>query len=142
MFRPKLTRLSRSHPLSGVIENLNRAVSDQANIRPGDGLGLVAGPFGRTILPTASNFMIGKTDADGIPEATDDGGKRNLGRGVVYPAGMEFDGAGFAVKFDDSRKLDAYNLALDPVGEDKMVILLKIASVWVVIWEECPESGA
>lgn len=140
MLRPKLTRFSSLNPFSKAINQLNRAVSDQAGIRPGPGMGMMSGPSGRQIVLNSPILMYAKA-VDAIPAAEGDGDDRKFGKGQVYPARISIDGDDLIIKASTENPITAYNMGLSEVAEGHWLILAKILNVWQVIWEECDSSS-
>ena len=139
MYRPRLTKFPSSSPSAKAFNQLARAVSGQANIRPGPGMGINTGPFGRLISLNATNVMTAYSMQD-IPASVDDSesGERTPGQGVVYRTYMARQNDGtYRVKTDTSQKVEVVNLSKSPVATNKHLMLIKIDNIWQVFWEDC-----
>lgn len=139
MFRPKLTKPPPSSPLAKAIGQLNRAVSNQSNIRPGPGMGIQTGPMGRMISLNTSNFILAMAK-DVIPAARDgdDAGSMVLGRGEAFRLGMSLNDDGdYVLSPDDENPNEVYNTTTAAVAKGEWIFLAKILGVLMVI----PEGG-
>lgn len=137
MNRPRLTKAPAFGPIGKAVNQLNRAVSNQANIRPGDGLGISVGPAGRMISLNSPVFMYAKSTGDGVPAAEDmDDGGRKFGAGEAYPASLKLVDGDYILYADDANPVEVLNESLADVAPDSWLILAKILNVWKVVWED------
>ena len=142
MQRPKLTKIPGRTAFGKAVDQLNRAVSDQANIRPGNGLGVSVSPSGRLISLNAPILQYAKATSDGVPPAEDlDNGERRFGSGKVYTASLKYDDGDYVISPNADNPIEVLNLSLSPVEPDAWLMIAKILNVWQVVWEDCPQSS-
>lgn len=144
MNRPKLSRAPSSSPFGRAINQLNRAVSDQANIKAGDGLGISVGPAGRSISINSPILMDAKSTGDGVPAAEDlDDGGRKFGVGKVYVAFTKLVDGDYVTYPDTDSLIEVLNKSSTEVDANNWLVIAKVGNVWQVIWEDCkpPDDG-
>jgi hypothetical protein len=140
---PKLKQVNRSSPFRPLIDDLNRAIGDQSQSRPGTGFGQI----GNRIRFVSQDWMVAFTDANGIPAATlkvdgDPSKGRDLGQGVAFEHTVEIndDGSVSIVPAgpEDVTQIKCFNYShFSAVPPNTLVELQKRFGLWMVTWEEC-----
>jgi hypothetical protein len=126
--------------MAKAIGQLNSAVSNQANTRPGPGMGMSAGSLGRMVYPNA--MLVLPALSGGVDGATtDDDDKRVFGKGVAFPIGMPLNDDGdYVADPDEDNRIDVLNLSVDPVPVGEYMYIFKILNTWHVLWVDCGGS--
>jgi hypothetical protein len=137
MFRPKLTKIAAHGQFGKAINQLNRAVSNQSNMRPGSGLGMSSGPFGNLINLNSPILMYAKS-VGSIDAATDDSnGDRTMESSQAYPAFMSLVGDKYVLRPDKDNPITVVNMTGSKVDADKYILIARVLDVWVVLLEDC-----
>lgn len=119
--------------------------------------GTMSLPWGQALIANPNaNSIIAFTDAGGITKATRNGnGPLQMGMGMAYEAFPQYDPDSEVITLDyvmnrgtaDEKVNDpairVYNLAANADGAvepNRWIIATRIFGVWVVTWEECPDS--
>lgn len=87
--KPRLRQVRPNSPFRPVFDSLNRAVMEQADVRPGTGFGMT----GRSITRTSQDWMVAYTVDKGADAASiSDGGRKwVLGKGVALECTLDID---------------------------------------------------
>lgn len=136
MFRPDLTKIRSSSTAARAINQLNRTVSAQSNIRPGNGLGISAGASGRMISLNAPILMYAMSTDGGIPEAEDasEGGLK-FGAGKAYIAYIKLVDDEYVLHADTDSEIEVLNKSRAAVMPNSWMTIAKILNVWQVVPE-------
>lgn len=138
--KPKLTQIRKASPLRPLVDSINEAIRDQSVLNLGPGLGM----SDRGIYLSGQNYMVGVTDANGIPATTIAGATRTLGVGDVYEQTIDYNGNDILLVPagpDAVTTFTCVNPSLLAVSAYTLIIAQKLFGLWFVVWEDCGGSG-
>lgn len=156
-----ISRKARPGSANGsIINDLSANVKALRNMRPLANVWQIQDlPWGQSISPGPEILLIGFTTDAGITKGTLDEGTGDiiLGTGLVYPAYYKFDTedpnnvrlsyivqGGVEGLTPNTPEVRVFNMAYNEDGAvDGMrwTISARIMNLWIVIYEECPESS-
>jgi hypothetical protein len=136
---PRLKQVYPKNPLHPLVAELNKAVRDQADIRPGNGFGVM----GRAVRRTSEDWIVGYTIDPGAPAAiqADDELRWTLGKGDALECTIEIDDEDevsiVLARPDDEDEEDAatkftyYNPHSTDIGAGTLVFFEKRFGFWM-----------
>ena len=147
-------------PNAGIINTIAGNVKALRNMRPLANVWQVQNlPWGQSIAPGPENILIGYTSG-GITKGTldEDTGDITLGTGLVYPGYYKFDAedpnnvrlsyivpGGVEGAEPNEPSVRVFNMAYNDdgaVGSGRWTISARIMNLWIVFYEECPDTAA
>lgn len=148
MTGPNIPPVRPGQPNADILRQLSKSVKSLRNMRPMASLfGTVTLPWGQAVTPGSPDMTIAFSHNGGVTAASSDSdGKLVLGTGYAYEVFPVVDESGVVsldFTMDDDFKFPVYNLAEGTdgaVGGGHYIVLLRIWTLWFVIWEECPQS--
>lgn len=143
MAKPRLKQVWPSSPLRPLFDELNRAVTEQADVHPGTGFGMI----GRAITRTSQDYMWAVADGDVSGAAIDDDGtgNRTIGLGSAFEMTIDYDGNDVRLVRagpDDPTRFTIFNPAQDSIDDGTLMMVQKCFGLWFVVWSECVASGS
>ena len=139
-----------SDPNGKLLRQIVKNVEGMRNLRPLTGVfGTKDLPWGQSVTPGNADWVIAYT-AGGIPKATrNSDGSLLCGKGEAYEAYPSVASGTGALTIDyhenTSNPFPVYNIAYNDdgdVGAGRWIIAVRIWTLWIVIYEECPDTAA
>jgi hypothetical protein len=137
VFRSPITRLRSDAPAAKHLNRIASELSRQAPSYPGNGLGVVCGQFGRSVVVSSENLVMAKTQGSGISAC--DG--TTLGSGDVQIVVAAVDTDGLATLHDVGSPFRAYSYATEEVAANTRIMLRRVGGIWLCDWEDCPPTS-
>ena len=127
---------------SSIMNQTLDTVRRLAISQPPPGMSGIATSGGLLNFLSSPVFLIAFADESGVPGR---GSSSNfvMGNGLAYPVGISTDENGvstLSVGTDVTTKVPICNPARMSVHPSDFVICIKLWDLWVVIWEECPDT--